>query len=90
MKVKQKEKESQKKMKILNDLEYKINYIAVMKKTAIDLSSLTEAQKKMCVQLLAKGNFQFDPQSNGYQATLKIPNNQAKEFSTNVAKDKNK
>ena len=47
-------------------------------KKAIDLASLTEAQRKMCVQLLAQGNFEFNQQGNGYQATLKVPSLQVK------------
>ena len=61
-----------------------------MKKGAIDLSSLTEAQRKMCVHLLAQGNFEFNPQGNGYQATLKVPATQVKEFSHNKCQPKAK
>ena len=62
-----------------------------MKKGAIDLSSLTEGQRKMCMHLLAQGNFEFNPQGNGdYQATLKVPATQMKEFSNNKGKGKNK
>lgn len=39
----------------------------------IDLADLTEAQRKMCVKLLALNNVQFTENQNGYIATLKVP-----------------
>lgn len=39
----------------------------------IDLADLTEAQRRMCVKLLALNNVQFTENQNGYIATLKVP-----------------
>lgn len=39
----------------------------------IDLADLTEAQRKMCVKLLAMNNVEIIQDHNSYVATLKVP-----------------
>lgn len=46
----------------------------------IDLSDLSEAQRKMCVRLLAMNNVEFVENQNSYVATLKVPSSQVNTY----------
>lgn len=52
------------------------------------MGSLSEAQRKMCVQFLANSNVEIDEQNEEYVATLKISTDKIKEFSKVSGKKK--
>lgn len=53
----------------------------------IDLSNLTEAQRKMCVRLLAVNNVQFTEDKDSYVATLCVPNSDVANYINNCKSD---
>lgn len=54
------------------------------------MGSLSEAQRKMCVQFLANSNVEIDEQNEEYVATVKISTDKVKEFSRVSGKKENK
>lgn len=49
-----------------------ITAITAMKSIEINMSALSQAQKKMCVELIAHSNIHFQQKDNQYVAQLKL------------------
>jgi hypothetical protein len=43
-----------------------------MKSIEINMSTLSQAQKKMCVELIAQSNIKFEQKDNQYYAQIKV------------------
>lgn len=56
-----------------------------MKSIEINMSALSQAQKKMCVELIAHSNIHFQQRDNQYVAQLKLNPNA---LNTNTTNDK--